>query len=295
MAAKRSKRVRDAHRIACPSCSAVIVGQHCSACGELRADRRHDGLGHLVLDLFESLTHVDGKIFRSLRALFLRPGELTVQYLRGARKLYMSPMHVFVVANIVYFLVQSWLSWKSLTTPLATQLHLQFYSEFAREHLAAFLAQNGLEYETVAPRFDAAVRVYAKSLVFLMVPLFALGSALVCIPRTRSALTQLVAALHLYAAFLCFHAVIVGPLATALVAWRGPERSEAQVDNWVTSLMLVAFTLYNTGVLRRVFGFGWISAVLRALALALVFAAVLLAYRFLLFLIVLHTADFSGR
>lgn len=275
----------------CVSCSAPVEGRYCSACGELRADLRREGVHHFGLELFESFTHLDGKVFRSLRTLFAQPGELTRQYLRGARRPYMSPLQVFLVANLVFFLVQSWVKWNTLTTPLAVQTGMQPYSEFAREHLRHFVEEHGVSLDLVRRKFDASVVVYAKSLVFLMVPLFALGSALVCVPRTRGVLVQLVAALHLYAAFLLFQSLVMGPLALAIAKGTG---SEALADQVVTALLALALTVYGAVVLGRVFGFGRLSALARALLLDAVFALVLVGYRLLLFFIVLHTIDLSG-
>ncbi len=277
------------------SCSAPVQGRHCSACGELRADLRREGMHHLGLELFESFTHLDGKVFRSLRALFAQPGELTRQYLRGARRPYMTPLQVFLVANLVFFLVQSWVSWNTLTTPLVVHTSMQPYSELAREHLRHFVEEHGVALDLVRQKFDASVVVYAKSLVLLMVPLFALGSMLVCVPRARGVLAQLVAALHLYAAFLLFQSLVMGPLALAIARGLGSDQAEAIADRVVTVLLALVLTVYNVAVLRRVFGFGRVSSIGRALLLDAVFALVLMGYRFLLFFIVLHTIDLSSR
>jgi hypothetical protein len=279
----------------CVSCSAPVQGRYCSACGELRADLRRDGVHHFGLELFESFTHLDGKVFRSLRTLFAQPGELTRHYLRGARRPYMTPLQVFLVANLVFFLMQSWVSWNTLTTPLVAHTSMQPYSELAREHLRHFVEQHGVSLDLVRQKFDAAVVVYAKSLVLLMVPLYALGSALVCVPRPRGVLAQFVAALHLYAAFLLFQSLVLGPLALAIAKGLGADRSEIVADQVVTVLLALVMTVYNAAVLRRVFGFGRFSSLARALLLDGVFGLVLMSYRFLLFFIVLHTIDLSGR
>ena len=128
-----------------------------------------------------------------------------------------------------------------------------------------------------------------------MVPLYALGSAFVTLPRARGVLVQLVAALHLYAAFMLFQSLVMGPLAMGIVRWRGVDHSEAVVDRVITSVLVLALTFYNAAVLRRLFGFGRLSSLARALALDLVFGLVLMGYRFLLFFIVLHTIDVGGH
>ncbi len=267
----------------CVSCSASVTGRYCSHCGELRADLRHDGLAHVGAELFEALTHVDGKILRSLRALLTRPGELTAAYLRGARKPYMGPVQVFLIANVVYFAMHSWRGWNALSTPLHTHLQAMPYQSFARAHALSFAAAHGLDlhvpeqFDILAKAFNALAPVYAKSLVFVWVPLYALGVALVRARRRIGALGALVFSAHVMSAFLWVWGLVILPFGERIPDVAG------------SAALLGALGVYQFFALKRAFGITNAGAVWRSIALVAVFSVVLFAYRLMLFLVVLHT------
>ena len=49
------------------------------------------------------LLHVDGKIFRSVRLLLMRPGLLTHEYFRGRRARYISPIRLYLIFSVAFF------------------------------------------------------------------------------------------------------------------------------------------------------------------------------------------------
>jgi hypothetical protein len=81
----------------CPECAAPLVGEYCHRCGEKLPDAHDLALKHFLHHGLHELTHLDSKIFRTLRALVFRPGLLTVEYLTGRRKRYVLPLRLFLV------------------------------------------------------------------------------------------------------------------------------------------------------------------------------------------------------
>jgi hypothetical protein len=87
----------------CANCGQLLSGRYCAQCGqkELRPDdltvRRF-----FVDTVVHELTNVDGKIWRTLRALLFRPGLLTAEYSAGRRQPYINPLRIYIVAVIVY-------------------------------------------------------------------------------------------------------------------------------------------------------------------------------------------------
>lgn len=61
---------------------------------------------HLLEQLLESLVHFDGRLLRTVRVLVAQPGRLTVDFLRGCRRPYVAPFHLFLVANLVFLVIQ---------------------------------------------------------------------------------------------------------------------------------------------------------------------------------------------
>ncbi len=83
---------------ACANCGASLAGPYCHACGQHESASHPATLGHLLHEVTHELLHVDGKIWRTARSLFTRPGELTAEYWAGRRARWLGPFRVFLIA-----------------------------------------------------------------------------------------------------------------------------------------------------------------------------------------------------
>ncbi|HZF16920.1 MAG TPA: DUF3667 domain-containing protein [Steroidobacteraceae bacterium] len=68
----------------CQNCGTPLAGPFCSECGQ-REHSRIISLGALLKEAVEDFWHVDSRLWRSLRALVVKPGFLTVEFLAGRR------------------------------------------------------------------------------------------------------------------------------------------------------------------------------------------------------------------
>ncbi|GGD48852.1 DUF3667 domain-containing protein [Pseudoxanthomonas indica] len=90
---------------ACENCTALLQGQFCHQCGQSSHNPLRN-LGHAIEEVFESFWHLDGRIFRTLRALW-SPGRLANSYLSGHRAPYVAPLRLFVILSVLtFFLAQ---------------------------------------------------------------------------------------------------------------------------------------------------------------------------------------------
>lgn len=88
---------------ACENCTTPLQGGYCHVCGQHAANPlRH--FGHAVEEVFESFWHLDGRVFRTLRELFL-PGRVACNYLAGHRVRYIAPLRLFVVLTVLTFFI----------------------------------------------------------------------------------------------------------------------------------------------------------------------------------------------
>lgn len=92
-----------AHPAACENCATPLQGEFCHHCGQ-SAHNPLRNLGHALEEVFESFWHVDGRIFRTLRLLFI-PGRVTVEYLAGHRVRFIPPLRLFVILSLLTFFV----------------------------------------------------------------------------------------------------------------------------------------------------------------------------------------------
>ena len=90
----------------CLNCNAALYGEYCAHCGQHTKHHVHS-TGAVVAEIFEDLTHADHRVWSTLRPLVLRPGEVTVEYLRGKRASYTPPFRLYIVLSLLFFLTAS--------------------------------------------------------------------------------------------------------------------------------------------------------------------------------------------
>ena len=88
----------------CANCATPLHGPWCHACGQLGEDFHRSTL-RLCAEAIEGLFHLDGRLWRTLPDLMLRPGRLTRAYLDGHRAPQIPPLRLFLVALLGIFLV----------------------------------------------------------------------------------------------------------------------------------------------------------------------------------------------
>jgi hypothetical protein len=89
----------------CLSCGILLQGRFCSNCGEKRIDAKKDfAINKFTEQVIDGFTHFDTKIINTFRALFLKPGLLTFNYIKGIRVKFMKPVQLFIVASVLFYL-----------------------------------------------------------------------------------------------------------------------------------------------------------------------------------------------
>jgi hypothetical protein len=92
----------------CVSCDATLSGRYCSQCGERTLEPEDLTLRHfMVHTVANELLNLDGRLWRSLRLLFVRPGRLSLEYAAGRRQPYVKPFRLLLIAIVVYALMTS--------------------------------------------------------------------------------------------------------------------------------------------------------------------------------------------
>ncbi len=83
----------DSAHAACENCNTALHGHYCHRCGQ-SAHNPLKHVGHAIEEVFESFWHLDGRIFRTLRDLWV-PGRIALNYLMGRRVGYVQPLRLF--------------------------------------------------------------------------------------------------------------------------------------------------------------------------------------------------------
>jgi hypothetical protein len=88
------------NRDCCLNCQAELVGPFCSQCGQAESARlvpMKVWLGN-VLGAFIDL---DSKVLRTLKRLFLQPGQPTLDFARGQRVPYSGPVRIYIIVSAI--------------------------------------------------------------------------------------------------------------------------------------------------------------------------------------------------
>jgi len=271
----------------CPSCAQTVDTAFCARCGEQPPAPRELTLAGLAEKLVDSFTSIDARALRSARLLLRRPGELTVAWIRGVRKPYVAPFQLFLIANVIFFALQSLTGVIVFSSPLESHLHHQDWSALAQGLLARHLAASGIPFEQYAPVFDQAVVVNGKSLILLMTVPFTLALPLLFVRARRPFMTHVVFSLHVYAfLLLLFCATMLGGKASSLLGFGGLE--VPAVDNVLSVVNLTGCMLYLYFAIGPVYRTTGPTRIAQAVVLAIAAGAIVLGYRFLLFVVTLY-------
>jgi hypothetical protein len=241
----------------------------------------------LVEHLFESFTNVDSKLLRSFRALFSQPGFLTVAYLQGRRRAFIGPVPLFLIANVVFFAIESLVNSKVFITPLDSHLHTQPWSGFAPRLVQERLATLHTTMQAYAPVFDQAVAMKARSLIIFMALAFALVPLLVFLRRRRPLIAHAAFSLHFYAFLLPM--LCVAAMIEAANRWAGASGIGSDgLDHFISIVLLLVSAVYLYFAVGAVYGTRGVARFFATLVLTVFVGAIVLGYRFALFLVTLY-------
>jgi hypothetical protein len=245
---------REPERWECPSCGGAALAAFCAWCGERRPEDDFS-LAHLAAETIETVFHLDSKLLISIRTLATRPGELTAAFAAGRRRRYLGPFQLFFVVNVLFFLVESVLPLRVLAVPLGAQVRNTPYARLARPLVEYRAHVQRVDFAELTERFDRHSSTVAKSLVIVMVPLFAGTLGLIARGRHRGFVEQLVFALHFYAFWLVWLTAVLGvaSLTLLLLGRLHMESASLPLDPVLTVIEFMGFGLYLAMALRRVY------------------------------------------
>jgi hypothetical protein len=258
-------------------------------------------LKHFLKEAFVAVTDVDSALVASFRSLVTRPGALTVEYLAGDRERFMSPFRLFLLCNVIYFVVVAQFGVRVLTTPFSAQTNQMGYAKVTRMIVAKRLDEDRpvMTLDAAARRdsvrqmfevkYDGATEGVGKVIVFVLIPLYALVLQLLYAGRDRFYAEHLVFSTHLIAFLMLAMAAlgsvagIVGGMAHQLSVVRdGPD------EVIYSAILIVAFSVYVFQAQRVAYGASGREAAIRTAILAVSVGPLLVAFKFVLFLVTVY-------
>jgi len=279
----------------CTNCGTTLTGEFCHACGQKRfveSDRR---FGHLLHQFAASATDLDGRFWRTIRALAFQPGLLSREYFDGRRARWISPVSLFLAVSVVYFVAPSLggdltLQFNQQVSGHVRQLALgpdetvteqqaastgQYYSPLTARWIeqrvrhrdeaarSASAGASGYSYRDYRLAYDAKANDVSKALVILHVPIAALALMLMFAGQRRYYAEHFVFALH-YLSFLMLSLQVVLQLSNLLNLLPAVLHPPDAAYDWMMRTLLPAYAVL---AVRRAYSTGWPKALLGAFGL----------------------------
>jgi hypothetical protein len=113
----------------CHNCHTLLQPEDnfCPHCGQENHDLKVP-LGHLLFEVIEGFTHLDTKLFNTLRSIFLYPGKITKDFLEGRRGRYVPPIRLYFLASFLFFLLLGNITDKALDSKSGNEFMNGFYT-----------------------------------------------------------------------------------------------------------------------------------------------------------------------
>jgi Protein of unknown function (DUF3667) len=227
----------------CANCNAVLRGPYCSECGQ-KDQPLHRSVHHFVEEVAEGLLHFDSKFLRTARALLIRPGFLTNEFIAGRRARYVHPFRLLVIISIAFFACLfslAHLKAAHVEHSIVTQPDGQTANSYKINVLGVIFDQVSDDHPAETPRWAGMDRQLLKlkamddstandklsaivggslpKAVLLLVPIFALLTRAILRRRNPHYIEHLVFSLHVHCfAFIAMLPVFLISRPTAIVA-----------------------------------------------------------------------------
>jgi hypothetical protein len=181
----------------CVTCSNEFVGKFCNRCGEKVISQHERSIMHFLEGTFHMFTHVDGKIFKNLKWILIRPGYVSKNFAIGRRQPFMKPIAMFFVANLIYFVLPVF---QTFTTTLNSQRYSHPYSSLIEDRIETKMKQKGMTFEELSEVYNTKTTGHSKLLLILVVPMYAVVFALANINKKKLFADHLLISLE----FMCY-------------------------------------------------------------------------------------------
>ncbi|NVK21849.1 MAG: DUF3667 domain-containing protein [Kangiellaceae bacterium] len=242
----------------CASCNHVVDYNYCANCGEKILTPELRSVGHIAGDALENLTSYDGKIWRTLITLFVKPGQLDRNYHIGQRVNYLKPISLFFIINVLFVMFSPL---TDFYVAFRDQMQLQPYSDWLKPYMLEVIANKGYEIGDFEEKYNQLVVVLARSLIILQVPFFAIFSFIVLFSRKHYLSDYLIFSLNAHSWWMIW--IIVAQVPAWFIG-NGLSLicANLSVSYFYFLLLPIGKFIYLSLAIKTLFKFSWLRVLL---------------------------------
>jgi hypothetical protein len=261
----------------------LVTDKYCGRCGEKQVTDHDFTLSHFVEETIEGITHFDNKFIRTIRLLLFSPGVLGKKFQSGERVRYMKPMQLFIVCNLLYFILVA--GNNIFTVSLDRYLALKgglfdlqglFFKKF-----------DNADVPRLTLLFTEKMISQSKAFIILFIPFYAIASFLFFIKKKKPFGLHLVFATHFFCFLLLFFTLFRFIIEIPNnYLFHIPAES---FDTFAATFNFIALIVYFAIAAKNFYQTKWFWSWFTGIMAAVLFVFLLQAYRLFLFYKIIHS------
>lgn len=267
----------------CKSCGKAISGNYCSNCGEKVVTPKERTFLFQLGKIVNAITFADTKMLQTLWLVIRRPGRLSSDYAEGKRVPYSSPLALFFIGNLIYFLMPML---ETFNTTLDVQMHGMPYGAITTKAVENRIERENISMEEFTSEYNVASTSNAKLLLIFMVFYMVPAYAILCHRKGIYFADHFVMSLELsiYNIFVntIFFGLLLFPV-VSLFRLSGTDITPYLNDRLITIVVLISLIYFLYSSMRNMYGWNAAGALVRSFLIIAWLVVSLIAYRLTLF------------
>lgn len=275
--------------VKCLTCGHMHTGTYCPECGEKVLDHEDKRIVVFFEEFFHLLFHADSKFLRSLKGLFIKPGQLTSDFNAGRRKIYTPPLTLFFIGNVIYFLIAPV---DIVSSHYISQTQGQVYSKSITPAVEKKMKAKKWTEVQMEERYNEETSHISKMMLILLVFLFSIPVSILYFNRSGYYSDHLAFATEIVS-FMVYCLFLLIPwlftlIYILLIKLAHYRISESAVNSYAGVLpLLLLLWLWITVAAKRIYKQNFAWTLVKSLLICISTIPIIIFYRYVLFYLTL--------
>jgi len=242
-------------------------------------DNKDRSISQLLGDFLSNVFFLDNRFLISVWYLFRFPSRMTLEFLDGKRKKFISPVTLFLFLNLIYFFVSPLTDY---SIPLEDQ-NSQPYGKWANEWVNFKLKNKGLNWHAYSSIYQNASDTISKSIMIINVPMIAVLVYLISFKKRRFYYDSIIFTLHFFSLFMASW-IILDWAETFINFLAGHDDSTVAAISFVMFASAIPL-LYAILGMKKFMAIRWYWAIPAGVGIMIAVILANLCYRFIIFIL----------